>query len=206
MKSYLVSITAAALLFFVISCNSSVKNNSSTDTADSNTDFSASSQNSDKNAEFSAEAASAGLMEVELGQLAQQNGSSQRVKDFGALMVKDHGKANEELKQLAAAKNIQLPSAPLEKHQKHIDKLKDKKGVDFDKDYIKMMVDDHEEDIKKFQDAANDVSDTDLKAFAAKTLPVLQTHLDSAKAISKSIKGSVDPGVVTEGMQRQTHP
>src|SRR5690606_1380855 len=118
-------------------------------------------------AEFAAEAASAGMMEVELGRLAQQNASSQRVKNFGAMMVKDHGKANDELKQLASAKNIQLPSAPLEKHQKHIDNLKGKTGVEFDKDYMKMMVNDHEDDIKKFQDAANEVNDTDLKAFAA---------------------------------------
>src|SRR5690606_20803352 len=131
----------------------------------------------------------------------QTNASNQRVKNFGEMMVKDHGKANDELKQLASAKNIQLPSAPMEDHQKHIDDLKDKTGVEFDKDYMKMMVDDHEEDIKKFQDAATEVNDADLKAFAAKNLPVLQAHLDSAKVINEVVKTTIAPGAVTDGMK-----
>jgi putative membrane protein len=143
---------------------------------------------SEEDSKFAVEAASGGLMEVQLGQLAQQKASSQRVKDFGAMMVRDHSKANDELKSLAGMKNITLPPAPGEDHMEHIKKLSEKSGAEFDRDYMKMMVDDHQEDVDKFEKCSNDAKDGDLKAFATKTLPVLRTHLDSAKAIRDGLK------------------
>lgn len=138
--------------------------------------------------EFAVEAASGGMMEVQLGQLAQTNAASPKVKEFGKMMVDDHSKANEDLKAIASTKGIALPATPGDKHQKHIDDLKDKKGADFDKDYVNMMVDDHEEDIKKFEDEANNGKDADVKAFAAAKLPALRKHLDAIKAIKDAMK------------------
>lgn len=143
----------------------------------------------DKNSSaFAMEAASGGMMEVTLGQLAQQKGSSQRVKDFGAMMVSDHSKANTELSNIAAAKSLQLPSTLEQKHQKHIDDLSKKEGADFDKAYMKMMTNDHEKDIKAFEKAAASSTDNTVKEFATRTLPTLRMHLDSAKAIQQSLK------------------
>lgn len=143
----------------------------------------------DKNSStFAMEAASGGMMEVTMGQLAQQKGNSQRVKDYGAMLVSDHSKVNTELSNIAAAKNAQLPSALEQKQQKHIDDLSKKEGADFDRAYIKMMVNDHEKDIKAFEKAAASSSDNTLKEFATRTLPVLRAHLDSAKAIQQSLK------------------
>ncbi|MGV3502332.1 MAG: DUF4142 domain-containing protein [Adhaeribacter sp.] len=142
----------------------------------------------EEGSEFAVEAASGGMMEVELGRLAATNASDAEVKAFGQRMVDDHGKANEELKTLATAKNITLPSAPGEDHQKHITDLTALKGAEFDKKYIDMMVKDHEEDVKHFEDAAQDAElDADLKAFAQKTLPTLKSHLDMAKKIDDRI-------------------
>jgi putative membrane protein len=143
---------------------------------------------SEDDSKFAVKAASGGMMEVQLGELAQQKASSQRVKDFGAMMVRDHSKANDELKSLAGMKNITLPPAPGEDHMDHIKKLSKKNGREFDKDYMKMMVDDHEDDIDAFEKASKDCKDADIKGFANKTLPVLHTHLDSAKAINKALK------------------
>src|SRR5688572_5841356 len=134
---------------------------------------------SEEDSKFAVEAASGGMMEVQLGELAQQKARSQRVKDFGAMMVRDHSKANEELKSLAGMKNVTLPPAPGEDHMDHIKKLTEKTGAEFDKDYMKMMVDDHQEDVDNFEKASNNCKDADLKAFATKTLPVLRAHLDS---------------------------
>jgi putative membrane protein len=136
-----------------------------------------------KTGNFATEAAGGGMMEVTLGQTAQQQGMSQRVKDYGAMMVADHTKANNELKAIAGAKNFTLPSALPEKHQHHVDDLSKKQGKDFDEAYIKMMVSDHEKDIKEFQKAAKSAADTTVKSFAARTLPTLKKHLDSARAI-----------------------
>ena len=143
---------------------------------------------SEDDAKFAVKAASGGMMEVQLGELAQQKAHSQRVKDFGAMMVRDHSKANDELKSLSGMKSITLPPAPGEDHMKHIRDLSKKSGKEFDKDYMKMMVDDHKEDIHDFKKAAKDGKDSDVKGFAAKTVPVLLTHLDSAKAVLSSLK------------------
>lgn len=145
-------------------------------------------QTTDDGSDFLTEAASGGMMEVELGKLAQEKSTNAKVKDFGAMMVKDHSKANDELKQLAMSKNVFLPDAPLQKHQDKIDKLREKSGADFDKDYVDMMVSDHKEDVDAFQDAADNLEDADVKAFATKTLPVLKAHLQSIQQIQDSMK------------------
>jgi putative membrane protein len=139
--------------------------------------------------EFVVEAASGGLMEVQLGQIAQTNAASPKVKEFGQQMVTDHSKANDELKALAASKNITIPTTPGEDHQKHINDLKDKKGADFDKAYMSMMVDDHEEDVKKFDNEANKGNDAEIKSFAARTVPILRHHLEMAKSVNDAVKG-----------------
>lgn len=143
---------------------------------------------SEEESKFAVEAASGGMMEVQLGELAQQKASSKAVKDFGAMMVRDHSKANDELKALAANKNITLPPAPGEDHMDHIKKLSEKSGKEFDKDYINMMVDDHQEDIDNFEKCSKDAKDADLKAFADKTLPTLREHLAAAKKIKDGMK------------------
>lgn len=137
--------------------------------------------------DFAQKAAIGGMMEVQLGQLAQQKAASERVKNFGQMMVDDHSKANDQLKSVAAQQNIQLPTALDDEHQKKVDDLQKKSGKEFDKDYMSMMVDDHQKDIQEFQDAAKNVNDQAISNFATTTLPVLQKHLDSAQAINKSV-------------------
>lgn len=140
------------------------------------------------NADFAVKAANGGLTEVRAGEMAQEKATNQRVKDFGAMMVQDHGKANEELKTLAAQKNITLPSAPGEDHQEKIDDLNAKTGAEFDKEYMDMMVDDHQKDVDLFEDAAENSEDPDIQAFAAKTLPTLKKHLEQAKTIQEELE------------------
>jgi putative membrane protein len=137
---------------------------------------------------FIDKAASGGMMEVELGKLAQANAQSQRVKNFGAMMVRDHSKANEELKTLATKMNVTLPTTLAAEHQQHVDAMIKMKGADFDKHYMAMMAEDHVKDVDLFQKTANSVRDAEVQQFAAKTLPVLKMHLDSAKAINSALK------------------
>ena len=134
---------------------------------------------------FMTKAASGGMMEVQLGQIAQDQAQDQRVKDFGSMMVRDHGKANDELKSLASAKNVTLSDSLMPEHKKHIDDLKKRKGSAFDRAYMSMMVSDHQKDIQEFEKASNNLSDGEVKGFATRTLPVLRAHLDSAQSISK---------------------
>jgi putative membrane protein len=145
---------------------------------------------SDELGKFVLNAASGGMMEVQLGEIAQRTAANPRVKAFGAMMVKDHSKANSELKTLAAAKNVTLPKSLNPAHQNHVDNLRKLTGTAFDEHYMDMMTTDHLEDISAFDQAAHSgkVTDGDVKAFAAKTLPVLKLHYDSAQAISRSLK------------------
>ena len=136
--------------------------------------------------DFVSKAASGGMLEVQLGQLAQQNAKSQRVKDFGSMMITDHTKGNDELKSITSANGINMPSSLMPDQQKHLDMMSKLKGADFDKQYIDMMVDDHKEDIGEFKQEANEKKKDAFSDFAARTLPVLQKHLDSAQAIHKS--------------------
>lgn len=141
----------------------------------------------DDTREFVTEAASGGMMEVELGKLAQEKATNQQVKDFGAMMVKDHGQANEKLKSIAQSKNIQLPAAMNEDHQEHVNKLRNLSGQEFDREYVNLMVEDHEEDISKFEDMQSDVQDQELKQWVDSTLPTLRTHKERIDQIKNTM-------------------
>lgn len=136
---------------------------------------------------FVKKALSGGMMEVELGTMAANNAQSQRVKDFGAMMVTDHSQAGNELKAMATSNAIEVPLSILPEHQMHIDMLKNKKGAAFDKAYMDMMVKDHKKDISEYSKASKDLAVPAYKDFASKTLPVLEKHLDSAQAIHKNL-------------------
>jgi putative membrane protein len=133
---------------------------------------------------FYKKAAEGGMSEVELGQLAQSKGHSQAVRDFGAMMVKDHSAANDKLKAVAAKKGIDLPSGSGMAEKATKAKLDVLSGDTFDKSYIKGMVSDHEEDIKEFENEAQNGQDPDAKAFAKATLPTLKVHLKKIQAIA----------------------
>ena len=137
---------------------------------------------------FVEKAAIGGLAEVQLGNLAQQKAASDQVRPFGMRMVQDHTKANDELKQIASSKGVQLPTALDSKHQKLADKLSKMTGADFDKAYMSDMVSDHKEDISDFKKEANGGKDADIKAFAAKTLPTLEDHLKMAQQTNDAVK------------------
>lgn len=136
---------------------------------------------------FVMEAAIGGLMEVESGNLAQQNAENARVKNFGSMMVTDHKKANDELKSYASGRGIILPVMLPQDLQNHLEAMKKMKGKSFDHQYIEMMVEDHQKTIDKFERQANSGGDAQLKSWAAATLPVLKKHFDSIQAIKKSL-------------------
>ncbi|SKC99809.1 putative membrane protein [Chitinophaga ginsengisegetis] len=144
-------------------------------------------------ADFLVEAASGGMTEVQLGQLAQTNSMNKQVKAFGALMIKDHGAGNEKLKALAASKNIILPDSVSNHQQKMKERLEKKKGEAFDRAYISMMIDDHKRDIRAFKSAAKNAADVEIKAFALDNLPILSAHLDSALNLQRKMGIPVGP-------------
>ncbi len=138
---------------------------------------------------FMTKAAEGGMAEVALGRLASEHGGSDAVKQFGQRMVTDHGKANDELTQLAQQKGVSLPTAPDAKDQKLIDRLSKLSGADFDRAYMRAMVRDHNKDVKEFQREAQRGKDADVQSWASKTLPTLQEHQQQAKQLVATVKG-----------------
>lgn len=139
---------------------------------------------------FMEKAAAGAMMEVELGKIAQQRAANPQVKQFAARMVQDHSKAGEELKKIAAAKGVALPPNVSRKHRKDIDELKTLAAARFDAQYMEFMVKDHREDIKEFDKQAKSGRDTEVKAFAAKTLPTLHEHLKLAEAAESAARSA----------------
>ena len=136
---------------------------------------------------FVGDAAQGGMLEVELGRLAAQKAGSEDVRNFGIQMVSDHTRANAELKSVAARKNMQVSSELSSSQKSTVDKLAKLSGAEFDKAYMSDMVSDHETDVKEFQTQADKGNDPDVKAFAAKTLPVLQKHLQMARDVASQV-------------------
>jgi putative membrane protein len=141
---------------------------------------------------FVKEAAEGGMAEVELGKLAQQKAQNPEVKKLAETIVKDHEAANAQLMAIASGKGVDMPKATAEMkgdHKKLHDKLSKASGVDFDREYVKAMVDDHKKDIKKFEEQAKDGKDAELKSFAQQAVPKLKQHQQMAEQAQKSLEG-----------------
>lgn len=132
---------------------------------------------------FIMETAMGGLKEVELGRIAAQQGASDAVKQYGQRMVDDHTKANAELMTLATSKGMTLPTELDEKHRADVTKLSGMSGAQFDRAYAKMMVNNHKKKVDNFEKQSTRGGDQDLKAFATKTLPTVQEHLQMARTL-----------------------
>lgn len=178
--------------FFVWSCGNNADNETDDDTSSLNNNIDTSSINNTAGAAaplneadrmFVMDAAMANTMEVESANIAQQNASSQRVKDYAAMMLRDHTAAGNELKSLASSRNVMVADTVSSEMRNHMEEMKKMKGKAFDNHYMKMMVDDHQKTISKFENASNTAADPDLKNWATQKLPTLRAHLDSAKAI-----------------------
>ena len=131
---------------------------------------------SEKDKTFMKKAAKGGMMEVRMGEVAEQKGQSEDVKSFGKRMVTDHSRANDELESIASKKGFELPS------KEHSAKWSS------DKAYIDMMVQDHEKDLAEFKEEASSGSDSDVKKFADDTAKMVQEHLDLAKETQGKLK------------------
>jgi len=145
-------------------------------------------QLSKKDYKFARDAAEANLLEVKLGELAKQKATNPSVQQFADQMIQDHTKANTELKQMAMQKGATLPDKFSRHHETEFERMQKLSGKDFDKSYAEHAVKDHKKDVKEFQDAMKDVQDPELKAFAQKTLPILEHHFQMAEQMESSLK------------------
>lgn len=182
MKKEFIAVAASVGLCFAVSAQAAdKKEEKKTEQPSASTSKSpAQSALSDKDKSFMKEAAKGGMMEVDMGKMAQQKGKSADVKKIGGMMVADHTKANNELMGIAKKKGVDLSKEKPAPHSMG--------DANFDKDYLDMMVKDHEKDLSAFQAEAKNGSDADVKAFASKTSAVIKKHLDAVKAAQGKVK------------------
>lgn len=198
MKKLMVSSLCLAGLVFMSACNSESNNETDSlkDTATTvetvDTAMTMRTVDAEDDSIFAKKAAEGGIMEVQLAQIALKNATSPAVKKHAQMMVTDHGKANAELKTLAASKNITLPAVLSEDKQKKVNDLKAKKGAEFDKAYSDFMVEDHKEDIDLFKKEAENGKDAEIKSWAAGKLPTLQSHLQMWESAKEATKNAAD--------------
>jgi len=192
MRSFLVTVAAVTTLGLAGCSETMNTNNSNSAMTNTNQMASPAKQSSatltQSDRAFLNEAAAGGMAEVELGRLATQKAQNPEVKRFGERMVTDHSKVNDEMKQLAARKGVTVPGTPTAEQKEEMDKLAKLSGAAFDREYMKLMVEDHDTDVKAFQEQASNASDPDVKSFASKTLPTLEEHQKMAHEIAGKLK------------------
>jgi putative membrane protein len=140
---------------------------------------------------FVTKAAAGGMAEVQAAQTAQQKSQNDQVKAFAQKMIDDHTPNNKELMDLASQKGLTPPAAVPARMQKQLDKLQAMDGSRFDRAYLQQQVKAHKQMLATFKNEAQDGKDPDLKAFASKTIPVIQSHIDMAQQDISGGKGAM---------------
>lgn len=186
MKKVLAGLLVCSALTFVACGDNADKDAKEVAKEENNQKFD--STNIEGDTKFAVALADGGMLEIESSKLALTNASAANVKDFAKMMVSDHTGAAAELKDAAAKKNISLPAALSDDKQKKLNDLATKKGTDFDKAYVDLMVNEHEDAVKALKDESEKGNDADLKAWATGKLPVIQKHLDVIKSIKDAKK------------------
>ena len=159
--------------------------------------------------EFVSQMLMANMTEVELGKIALDRASNPEVKKFAQMMIADHSKSNKELQPIAQQLGVQMPTELGAKERSLADRLSKLQGAEFDREYMSAMVDDHQQDIGEVKPVARRSTGTASEAtgtsgtkgtagtagmeqrvqqYAAKTMPILQKHLDHAQKIEKSLE------------------
>ena len=133
---------------------------------------------------FAMMAAGGGLEEVQLGKLAADRAASPEVKQFAQRLVQDHTKANQELLTIAQKKGISVPKQLDDTHKAIVKLFSQLEGAQFDREYLRSQVMDHEKETAAFAVQAKEGQDPDLKAFAARQLPILKEHLQKARELA----------------------
>src|SRR3954470_22853071 len=153
---------------------------------------------------FLREAAGANLMEVTLGRVAQSRGSDTRVRDFGGRMVTDHTNLQQKLTTFTSTYGIGFTPGLSTQQQQDVNRLQSLSGSQFDREYITMMVQDHQKDINKFENQSRNADSPRVRELAMQSLPVLQQHLSLAQRVAQLINVQVATSNPTNASSGQT--
>lgn len=140
-------------------------------------------QGMENDALFMAEAASANMLQVQLGDLALEKAVSPEVKEMAQQMASGHRQMVEDLQTIADQGNFVLPTMLGANHQKVYDDVNAETGIAFDLTYLKRVHEEHRHLLKRYEDMAENAKTMEVKQFASKQLPLLRQHLQQAEAL-----------------------
>lgn len=133
--------------------------------------------------QFIVEAARGSILEVELGQLAQEKAQMQEVKGYAQMLENDHQQANERLRNIAQQQNFTFPEMLADNQENLIEELREESGSDFDRAYMEKVLELHQKDIRKFENMQEEVQNPAIQAWITSTLTQLQQHKQQAEQI-----------------------
>ncbi|MFL5472643.1 MAG: DUF4142 domain-containing protein [Gemmatimonadales bacterium] len=136
---------------------------------------------------FVREAASGNLMEIQLGQLAQNKASNPAVKQFAQRMVSDHNNLQNQLTSVASTGGQSFTPTMDSRHQNQINRLQGLSGAEFDSNYMSLMIRAHQRDVNNFQSQSQSANSTQVRTLATNSLPVLQQHLSLAQQVGGQV-------------------
>lgn len=181
---------------FLIACgdgsNADESNSDTTATtrneAEDKNDSAMATKAAEKDAQFVVDVVTSNYGEVKLAQLAQKKSSNKEIKDVAKMLETDHSAVLNDLKTMASNKGITIPTEESGQAKDKLKDLSDDKASEFDKEWCETLMDNHKNSISKFENAANDLSDPDLKNFANTVLPKLRMHHDQLMECHKKLK------------------
>jgi putative membrane protein len=137
---------------------------------------------------FLTDAIRGNIAEVKMGELAQQRGKSDDVRDYGETLAKDHSMGAQKTTALAKKLGITAPTEPPADALQTYEALAKLSGEEFDHQFAAHMVMGHQKEIAKYTEQSRDASNPEVAALAKETLPTLEKHLATAQALSKGSK------------------
>lgn len=137
--------------------------------------------------DFMMKAGNANLAEIEMSRMAVQKSQNDDVKDYAHMIEMDHSEALDSLRDLMKSKQLSPPGSLLPDVKQDIDRLNTLAGAEFDREFINMMVSDHQKTVEVFRDISNIAQTEDVKEYASKMLPKLEMHLEKAQRLQSKL-------------------
>lgn len=146
------------------------------------------SNDQQKDADCLVNAYSSNLFEIKMSENVAMNASSMEVKKLAGMIVEAHTKMNKDVAALAEKKQVTLPTDLTDDQRRKIEKLAEKNGMDYDKEYVELMKDKHQDAIKTYEKDSEKCVDADIKTWASQTIPEVRSHLDMVEVTWSKIK------------------
>lgn len=175
----------AVLLFTFYSCTNNTRTDS-VERAENMNDTTA--QVNEQDVHFAVNAADINMGTLQLADLASDRVSDDRVKSIADMVQTEHENAQVELEQIGSNKMITLPMSLSNDRRDDLNDIRDsEQDNNFDRRYLDLLIEHHEEARKLYENASNDVRDVELQAFATKYLPLIKKHEQQLKNIWDSL-------------------